>query len=188
MSRAAAFLDRDGTLNRRPAVHDYVTSATDFAWLPGSVEGMVALARAGYVLVIVSNQRGVARGHLAVEVLHEIETLIQDALAEHRCRVEAFRYCLHDIADACGCRKPAPGMLLASARELDLDLTRSWMIGDSEIDVAAGRAAGCRAVLLSACAPAETKADLVAPSLREAGLRLAAQEGTAASNSATSER
>ncbi len=84
------------------------------------------------------------------------------------CRIEAFRYCTHELEDACSCRKPRPGLLVALAQDLELDLARSWMIGDSESDVRAGSAAGCRTILLGSDA-GDVPADAVVPSLLEAG-------------------
>jgi D-glycero-D-manno-heptose 1,7-bisphosphate phosphatase len=171
LGRAAAFLDRDGTLNARAPEHDYVRSPEAFAWLPGAAQGAARLAAAGFRLFVVSNQRGVARRLVDVATLTAIERRIQAGLAEHGARIEAFRYCPHDLAVACDCRKPAPGLILGLAAELDLDLQRSWMIGDAPSDVAAGRAAGCATVLLDAAPSAEAAVaapDLVAPSLAAA--------------------
>lgn len=164
MSRGAVFLDRDGTLNVRPAEHAYLTSSADFAWLPGAQAGTVRLAKAGYVLAVVSNQRGIARGLVDPDVLSEVERLMQRDLARQGCAITAFRYCPHDEDAGCDCRKPRPGMLVALARDLDLDLGRSWMIGDSASDVLAGEAAGCRTALVGT-SPQECEPDLVAPSL-----------------------
>jgi D-glycero-D-manno-heptose 1,7-bisphosphate phosphatase len=176
LSRRAAFLDRDGTLNVRPPKSTYVTSPSDFAWLPGAREGAARLAGASYLLAVASNQRGVARGVLDPAALRALEAVIQQGLADHGCAIEAFRYCVHDEESMCGCRKPRPGMILELARELDVDLQRSWMIGDSETDVLAGQAAGCRTALVGTvpkrCAP-----DLVAPSL-EAASELIVLDGT----------
>ena len=172
MSRPAAFLDRDGTLNVRAAEHHYVCSPDDFEWLPGAAAGAARLAKAGYALVVVSNQRGLARGLVTHAVLREIEALIQAGLEAEGCRVEAFRYCPHDLADACACRKPMPGLLLDAAADLDLDLAASWMIGDADSDVRAGQAAGCRTALIGTASG--TTADLTAPSLDAASERILA--------------
>jgi D-glycero-D-manno-heptose 1,7-bisphosphate phosphatase len=142
------FLDRDGTLNVRPAPHQYVTSAEDFAWIPGAREGLGKLAQAGYLLAVVSNQRGVGRGLVSPGVLREIERRIQRDLAVEGCAIERFRYCVHGEEDGCDCRKPRPGMILALADELELDLATSWVVGDDPADVAAGRAVGCRTALV----------------------------------------
>jgi histidinol-phosphate phosphatase family protein len=164
MTRAAAFLDRDGTLNVRPPAHEYVVNANDFTWLPRAREALARLHRAGYVLAVVSNQRGVARGSVSASTLDAIEGRIQGDLAGFGCRVEAFRYCFHDVDAGCECRKPRPGMLLELAHQLDLDLSRSWMIGDAESDIVAGEAAGCRTAFLGT-PRAAVAADVVATSL-----------------------
>jgi D-glycero-D-manno-heptose 1,7-bisphosphate phosphatase len=167
----AAFLDRDGTINRRPPPHEYVTRLEDFELLPGAVDGIAALSQCGFTLVVVSNQRGLARGMLTVEVLRATETVLQDALRPLGAEIAGFHYCPHDTDEDCGCRKPAPGMLLRAADELDLDLGSSWMIGDSESDVEAGTAAGCRTVSLG-----EAKgATLSAATLPEAAELVCAQ-------------
>jgi D-glycero-D-manno-heptose 1,7-bisphosphate phosphatase len=165
--RQAAFLDRDGTLNLRPAEHEYLTSAQEFEWLPGAVEGIVRLGGAGYLLAVVSNQRGVARGLVTTEVLAAIERRIQRDLAAYGCAIDAFRYCFHSDEDGCACRKPEPGMLFELGNDLGIDLVSSWMIGDSDSDVAAGRAAGCRTALVGS-AKDGTAVDVVAPSLLQA--------------------
>ena len=161
------FLDRDGTLNVRPHEHQYLTSARDFVWLPKAPKGVAQLARQGFVLTVVSNQRGVARGLVTSSALRAIEQRIQRDLAAHECTIDAFRYCFHDDEDACRCRKPKPGMIVDLALELDLDLGRSWVIGDSESDVRAGVAAGCRTAFVGDPG-LSVDADVLACSLPEA--------------------
>jgi D-glycero-D-manno-heptose 1,7-bisphosphate phosphatase len=172
------FLDRDGTLNVRAPEHSYLRSAAQFSWVPGAQVGAALLARAGYVLTVVSNQRGVSRGLVSQPSLEAIEARMQEDLDAHGCRIEAFRYCTHDFSDHCSCRKPRPGLILGLAEELELDLSRSWMIGDSESDILAGAAAGCRTILL-AHTPLDVPADVVLPSILEAG-RFLAQKARAA--------
>ena len=177
--RAAAFLDRDGTLNVRPPAHEYIVAESEFVWLPGAREALVRLHHAGYVLAVVSNQRGVGRGLVSASTLGAIEGRIQRDLAGFGCRVEAFHYCLHDIGAGCECRKPRPGMLLELAKRLDLDLSSSWMIGDAESDVVAGQAAGCRTAFLGT--PGEAvAADVVAASLEEASRLITGASTTSA--------
>ncbi len=160
----AAFLDRDGTINARPAEHQYVTRAEDLRLLPGAIEGMARLAGCGYTLVVASNQRGMARGLLTERVLDEIEAVIEAALEPHGAVIAGFYYCPHQADDpGCDCRKPKPGMLLRAARELGLDLEESWMIGDSPSDIGAGSAAGCRTAYLGS--PPAEPATITAPSL-----------------------
>jgi D-glycero-D-manno-heptose 1,7-bisphosphate phosphatase len=169
--RVAIFLDRDGTLNVKPPEGDYVRRRDEFHWLPEAAEGAATLAQAGFALFVVSNQRGVARGLVAEATLAGIEAEIQSALRSRGARIEAFRYCRHDLDAQCDCRKPSPGMILSLAAERGLRLDRSWMIGDSVSDVACGQRAGCRTVLL--CEPDQvgdpgTVPDLVSPSLLHA--------------------
>lgn len=166
MSKRAAFLDRDGTLNERPPEHEYVTRVEDFRLLPGAVEGMVRLAGCGYELVVVSNQRGLARGLVTEEVLRGIEEVLRVALEPNDVAIAGFRYCPHDLADDCDCRKPKPGLLLDAAAQRDLDLEASWMIGDADTDIAAGIAAGCRTAYIGEAPGVEST--IRAPSLDQA--------------------
>jgi D-glycero-D-manno-heptose 1,7-bisphosphate phosphatase len=175
VSRPAVFLDRDGTLNVRPPEHQYLTSAEDFAWLPGAEKGVARLAKAGYVLAVASNQRGASRGLVEPSMLNGIEALIQRGLADYDCAIEAFRYCPHELSAGCNCRKPRPGLLLDLARDLGLDLGRSWMIGDAETDVLAGRSAGCRTALIGT-APNSCEPDVVASTLEEASALIVRQK------------
>jgi D-glycero-D-manno-heptose 1,7-bisphosphate phosphatase len=148
-ARPAVFLDRDGTINARAPEHDYIRAVSDFRWLPAALEGMVRLGHLGLPVIVVSNQRGVSRGLVSWATVRAIEDRIQEDLGVHGCRVEAFRYCVHDLHENCQCRKPRPGLLVSAARAMRLDLPNSWMIGDTEADVEAGRAAGCQTILLT---------------------------------------
>ena len=123
------------------------------------------------MLAVVSNQRGVARGLVSHETLTAIEAEIQAALAPHGVQIAAFRYCPHELDGGCDCRKPKPGMILALAGELQIDLARSWMIGDSVSDVEAGRAAGTRTALIATAGVA----DLVGDSLGDVAAVIARQ-------------
>jgi D-glycero-D-manno-heptose 1,7-bisphosphate phosphatase len=164
------FLDRDGVLNLRPPEHEYVTSVDQFAWLPGAREAVVELKRCGWKVAVVSNQRGVALGLVSSGTLAEIERRIQRDLAPDAA-IDGFFYCRHGLDEGCDCRKPRPGLIVHAAAELGVEPERSWMIGDEESDVAAGRAAGCSTILLSPAAPG-TAADLVEPDLAAAARSL----------------
>lgn len=145
--RPAVFLDRDGTLNREKG---YVHTWDAWEWLPGVPQGLAALRAAGYALVVVSNQSGVARGYYGEDAVRALHARVNADLARFGFALDAMYHCPHhpDFTGACGCRKPAPGMLLRAARELRLDLARSWMVGDKLDDIQAGLRAGCRALLV----------------------------------------
>ena|SRR5689334_22369512 len=147
MSRAA-FLDRDGVINRKALAGDYVTRWAEMHLLPGVAPAISQLNQAGYLVVVVTNQRCVAKGLLSLADLELLHRRMSAALSYGGAKIDAIYYCPHDFHDACSCRKPQPGMLLAAARDLDIDLDRSWMIGDSDIDIEAGKNAGCRTVRL----------------------------------------
>ncbi len=173
--RPAVFLDRDGTLNLRPPAHEYLGSIDEFVWVPGARDALARLAHAEYVLAVVSNQRGVARGLVNPAIFRGLEVRMQRELAPYGAHFEGFRYCFHDIGDNCDCRKPRPGMLLSLGRELGLNLARSWMVGDMESDVAAGHAAGCRTARVAS--HDQTAADIVAPTLPGVAERIIATDG-----------
>jgi histidinol-phosphate phosphatase family protein len=148
----AVFLDKDGTL-----IEDvpYNVDPDLIRLTPGAAEGLAALHAAGYRLVVISNQSGVARGYFPEEALAEVERRLGRLLAEFGVPLAGFYYCPHHPAGsvaryavACPCRKPAPGMIVRAARDLGIDLTRSWLVGDVPEDVEAGRRAGCRTVLI----------------------------------------
>jgi D-glycero-D-manno-heptose 1,7-bisphosphate phosphatase len=121
---------------------------SEFRILPGTVEGLVRLSRCDLALVVVSNQRGLTQGEVTEDLLRATEAALQRELAPYGVRIEGFYYCPHQVEANCECRKPKPGLLLRAAEQLGLDLSASWMIGDSETDVEAGRAAGCQTLLL----------------------------------------
>ena len=162
----AAFLDRDGVINRKPPEGQYVTRWEELQVLSGVPEAIVLLNRAGYAVIVVSNQRGVAKGLLTQDDLESIHFRMCRELAEEGALITKVYYCPHEKEPPCSCRKPSPGMLLTAAQSYNLDLASSWMIGDSDNDVEAGRNAGCRTVRISQMEALENNgADLSAPSL-----------------------
>jgi D-glycero-D-manno-heptose 1,7-bisphosphate phosphatase len=150
--RPAAFIDRDGVIN---VDREYVFRPADFEFLPGAVEALRALRAAGYLLVVITNQSGIARGIYSEAEYRELEAFISAQLAAVGVALDAVEYCPH-LADApvvayrrdCECRKPRPGMLLRAAAHLGIDLQRSVLIGDRSADISAGRAAGVGRCLL----------------------------------------
>jgi len=142
--RPAVFLDRDGTL-----IEDvgYPRDPEAVRLLDGAPEALAALRRAGFALVVVSNQSGIGRGLVSREEADAVHARFVRELRARGVELDDVRYCPHAPEEACACRKPAAGLLLDSARELGLDLERSFMVGDKPADVEAGRTAGCRTVL-----------------------------------------
>jgi D-glycero-D-manno-heptose 1,7-bisphosphate phosphatase len=165
----AAFLDRDGVINRKASEGSYITRWEDMHFLPYVPEAITLLNRAGFRVIVASNQRCVAKGLTTVRELESFHRRMCDVLAKTGAVIDAVYYCPHDVEPACDCRKPAPGMLLSAARAYNIDLASSWMIGDSEIDVLAGRNAGCKTARLCATSQAaDSRADVVSSSLLEA--------------------
>jgi D-glycero-D-manno-heptose 1,7-bisphosphate phosphatase len=142
--RPAVFLDRDGVLNRtvlRDGVVSPPKTLDDFELLAGVREAVDSLKGAGYVLVVVTNQPDIARGTQDVAVVDAMNAVVLRELV-----VDAILVCPHDDVDDCLCRKPKPGLLLEAEERFDIDLGRSFMVGDRWRDVAAGRAAGCQTI------------------------------------------
>jgi D-glycero-D-manno-heptose 1,7-bisphosphate phosphatase len=157
-----AFLDRDGTINRKAPEGDYVKSWDEFELLPRAPEALRLLADAGYRLVVVTNQRGIALGRMSEEDVADIHRRMVDELAGHGVAIEAVYHCPHDTGDCgeCDCRKPGTGMLERARRELGgIEPARCVMIGDSASDMEAAERFGCEGVLAS-------------PSLWDAAVRL----------------
>jgi D-glycero-D-manno-heptose 1,7-bisphosphate phosphatase len=150
--KSAVFLDRDGVV-----IEDghYLGDSSRIRLVPGSAEAIAALNQAGWLVVIVTNQSGVARGVFTIESVDEVHMQLSELLRGFGAKVDAYRFCPHhpealnpEYRLACDCRKPRPGMLLSAARELGVELESSWMIGDRTTDLEAGVAAGCRTVLV----------------------------------------
>lgn len=142
----AVFLDKDGTL-----IIDvpYNTDPAKIELAPFAAEALKTLQDHGYILIVVSNQSGIARGYFTEAALIPVITTINRLLCPAGVTLHDFYYCPHHENDACDCRKPQPGMLLRAAREHDIDLSRSWMIGDILNDVEAGKKAGCQTMLIN---------------------------------------
>lgn len=153
--RKCVFFDRDGVVNESPGP-GYVERWEDFRLLPGFADALAAAREAGYEAVIFTNQRGVALGRVSEAEIERIHRNLRRQLErENGLSFLDILYCPHDEGQ-CECRKPKPGMLLEAARRHDIDLARSWVVGDGERDIAAGLAAGCRT--LRVCAPGEPTA------------------------------
>jgi D-glycero-D-manno-heptose 1,7-bisphosphate phosphatase len=169
----AVFLDRDGVLNdpvRDPddGVPESPLRAEQVVLCDGAAEAVIALRDGGFELVVVTNQPAAAKGKTTVDELLAVNERVRALLAERGAIIGTWKICLHhpegvieELSGPCDCRKPAPGMLLEAAAELKLDLGASWIIGDGDADIGAGRAAGCRTVLVRHPLTAHRRSDNV---------------------------
>jgi D-glycero-D-manno-heptose 1,7-bisphosphate phosphatase len=146
MKRRAVFLDRDGVINAPAVLDGKPYPPADIGALeilPGVPEALARLKSANFLLIVVSNQPDVARGSRTRASVEAINAALGSRLP-----IDEFRMCYHDGSDACDCRKPSPGMLLDAAAKWDIDLARSFMVGDRWRDVEAGQNAGCKTVFV----------------------------------------
>ncbi len=183
----AAFFDRDGVVNElipdpRSGLAESPLDPAQVELVPGAVVGLRRLHDAGYLLVGVSNQPAAAKGMVPVATLERVQERVLVLLGSEGIVPDGFRLCFHhpdglvpELALTCDCRKPAPGMLLDVAKELDLDLASSWMIGDTDGDIEAGAAAGCRTVLVENPASAHKRTGAGQPDVRAPDLATAAE-------------
>jgi len=173
----AAFLDRDGVINRKACEGKYVTRWEEMEVLPGVAKAIALLNQAGFRVIVVSNQRCVAKGLITVADLEALHRRLCEGLARAGARIDAIYYCPHETELLCWCRKPQPGMLLDAALEYGIDLGASWLIGDSKADIEAGCNAGCKTALLAGRDdPVVEGPDIIATSLLEAVLRVLQRE------------
>jgi D-glycero-D-manno-heptose 1,7-bisphosphate phosphatase len=156
----AVFVDRDGVINELcyftdADIIDSPFTPRQLRLIPRAAEGIRLLNRLGFKVVVVSNQPGVAKKHFSLKTQEAIHAKLLRELRRRRARIDAAYYCLHHPEAKlkrwkrrCRCRKPAPGLLLKAAKELGLDVTQSYMLGDSVSDIQAGRRAGCRTIYI----------------------------------------
>lgn len=149
-ARPAAFLDRDGVLN---VDRGYVYDPDQFAWIAGAPEAVRLLNEAGYTVIVVTNQSGVARGYYDEAAVKALHAYMQDQLVAAGAHIDAFYYCPHhpdgvvkELTMICQCRKPGTGMLERAARDWPIDIGRSFLIGDKDADMAAAKAFNIRGV------------------------------------------
>ncbi len=152
MSRAAIFLDRDGTLCEEVG---YVNHLSRSRLLPGSLEAIRMINQAGLLAVVTTNQSGVARGYFSQDLVEAVHAQLLSTISSEGARLDAIYYCPHHPSEGsppwravCECRKPRPGMILRAAREHGIDLAGSYVVGDSVVDIEAGAAAGLPGVLV----------------------------------------
>lgn len=148
--RRAVFLDRDGTINEESG---YLHKKEECRFIPGAKEAVARLNEAGFTVVVVTNQSGVARGYYTEDDLNALHLHMALEISAAGGKIDAWYYCPHhpdhpSQESECDCRKPLPGMLHQAARELGIDLASSWMVGDKLADIEAGVAAGCNTILV----------------------------------------
>lgn len=173
--RIAVFLDRDGTIIRE---YGHFWEPAKIELIPGAAAGIRRLKGAGFLAIVTTNQSGIARGIFDEHQFWIGERRLEELLAAEGLKLDAVYFCPHHptqgdtpYRQACDCRKPKPGMILRAAREYGIDLARSFMVGDSPVDVGAGKAAGVRVVKLettygrgvSDLVPSEVVEELEAP-------------------------
>jgi D-glycero-D-manno-heptose 1,7-bisphosphate phosphatase len=170
------FLDRDGVLNRKLPEGAYVSDWAQFQWLPGAIEAIARMNRAGLTVIVVSNQRGIALGRLSVEQLELMHGQLRSDLARQGARLDAIYYCPHDHGE-CNCRKPNIGLFEQAAKDFpEVDANNSVVIGDSLSDIQAGRRLGMKTIFIegepdrqkAGAQAAASLADEVAASLLQA--------------------
>jgi D-glycero-D-manno-heptose 1,7-bisphosphate phosphatase len=193
MSARAVFLDRDGVIaelvwDAADERYEGPHAAADVTLLPGAADAIRRIRSLDYRTVVVSNQPAAAKGKVSRAALVETHERVVELLAAAGAAIDDYRYCFHHpdavdpgLAGDCDCRKPRPGMLLEAAAALDVDLARSWMIGDADSDAEAGRLAGCRTVLVENPRSAHRRTGDDGAELRAADLARAVDAVAAAS-------
>lgn len=160
MSNKAVFLDRDGVINeivyhKEQGILDSPANTDEIHLLPEVGKAINKFKNLGYKVIIISNQPGIAKNKFTIESLEKMKQKVRDELKKQDASIDAEYYCLHhpegknpNYTMLCDCRKPKPGMILQAAEDHDIDLSKSWMIGDGVTDIQAGQAAGCKTILI----------------------------------------
>ena len=161
MERPAVFLDRDGVINKKMPEGDYVKEWREFHFLPGVFDALMWLKNAGYIITIVTNQRCIERGIITENKLQDIHAEMTGYLEKMGILIDGIYVCPHDDTDNCDCRKPKPGMIIKAIKDFEkkgikIDIGNSFMIGDSENDMLAGKAVGLNTIRIAADPRADT--------------------------------
>ena len=196
MNNKAIFLDRDGVINeviyhKEMGIIDSPSSVEQFKLLPNVGKAINKFHELGFKIIVVSNQPGLAKDHFDLNIFEKIKEKMKVDLAKDGAKVEAEYYCLHHPEAKidkyhiiCECRKPKPGMILQASKEHNIDLFKSWMIGDGINDIQAGQKAGCKTIFIGRfkcdqCKIMEdknVKPDFIAPNLYKAALIIEKEE------------
>lgn len=143
--RTAVFLDRDGVINEKAAEHDYIKKWAEFKFLPNAIKAIKEL-NGKFLVIIVSNQRGIARSLMTLGDFDDINAKMKEELSKNGARVDGVYFCPHDSKDNCECRKPKIGMVKKAEKDFNIDLKDSYFIGDSSSDILCGKNAGLIAI------------------------------------------
>jgi len=182
------FLDRDGVINRLAffpelGIIDSPLNPAQFRLMPGAAEAIRSFNSLGLKVIVVSNQPAIAKGKMSEELFNQVCLKMKTLLKKKGAHVDAEYYCLHhpqaklaEYKTDCDCRKPKPGLIMRAAKDFDLDLSKSYMIGDGLTDIKAGRAVGCRSILIGQIKcdmcrlmeEMEVKPNLITPTLLDA--------------------
>ncbi len=163
--RCAIFLDRDGVINEKLPPDHYVARPGEFRFLPGAVEALEILHGLGYLLIVVTNQRGIARGFMTEVDLGTVHDFMRNTLKEKGVFLDDIYHCPHETFENCACRKPQPGLILKAMEEWGITKPGSYMVGDSPSDVEAGKRAGVTTVRITR--DPDDDAEMVFPDLLE---------------------
>lgn len=144
----AIFLDRDGVINRDPGFGDYIKSWEEFEFMPGAIDAIKLLNKHGYEIFVISNQAGVAKGLFSQEALGDITKNMLKEIEAKGGKIRSISYCTHAIDAGCDCRKPNTGQIKKVTKGLDIDFKKTYFIGDSKLDVGAGKNMDCKTILL----------------------------------------
>jgi histidinol-phosphate phosphatase family protein len=149
--RIAIFIDRDGVINYNR--NDYVKSWDEFKFIPGAKKAIKRINETDRLLILITNQSPIGRGIFTKETLDNIHFKMLNELGEAGAHIDAIYFCPHKPDDGCDCRKPKPGLILRAASDYNIDLRKSWMIGDSDSDLKAGKDAGCKTLKVTTKKP-----------------------------------
>jgi D-glycero-D-manno-heptose 1,7-bisphosphate phosphatase len=139
----AVFLDRDGVINKKVSVRDFVKNEKELVYFSGVIETVRKIKESGFLAIIISNQSGINRGIIRKENLEKINEKLKKDLG-----VDGIYYCPHLPEENCNCRKPRNGLIQRALNDFNIDVKKSWMIGDSDSDIIAGEASGCRTFMV----------------------------------------
>ena len=145
--KPAIFLDRDGVINKEV---NYLSNPNDFEFIDGSIKALQILKKKGYLLIVITNQAGIARRYFTEITLHKIHEKMMKTLNKNKIFLDDIFYCPHhpEFTGACNCRKPSPGMIMQAMKKYNIDMENSYMIGDTLNDINTGKNAHCKTVLV----------------------------------------